>query len=324
MKALHVTSYGLAPENFTVATVPKPEPKPDQLVVRVKATALNPVDVYLCLGVFKPSPLPLLLGCDLAGVVDSVGSAVTGFKPGDRVGGYTKVMNEFGTFAEYAVIPASHAFRMPDSLSFEDAATVGVGAYTALLGLSTQPKLPLPSQRARAPPAEKEALLVWGASGSVGSMAVQLARIGGYEVIGVASPGNFDLVKRLGATHVVDRAAPDAVEQIKKLSGGRLRLMYDAVASEETVAAAARLLDGVAGAQLSVVLPPKNPLPANITVHNIYAMGTDDFTAESNEVTALLASSKCSPFFHLGFIFISFFFWNYREVKVWSPFFLQI
>ena len=215
MKALRINSYGITRDHVEVATVPKPEAPAGHLLVNVKAVALNPVDAYIALGYFK-SPLPSLFGSDFAGVVESVGAGVTKFKSGDEVSGFTGLVSKYGTLAEFAIVPQEQVFRKPKTMSFEEASTLGVGALTAILGLFLGNDLPLPSKGTVASnPGQPWFALIWGASGSVGSYAVQLAKLGGYEVIAVCSPANFDAVRALGASHVVDRAAADLVDQVK-------------------------------------------------------------------------------------------------------------
>jgi len=168
----------------------------------------------------------------MSGVVESVGAGVTSVHVGDQVWGYTKLGTPgTGTFAEYCVIPEKQLGKKPAHLSFEQAATLGVGILTAYQGLYHPSRfhLPPPSKKAFEHP---EFLLVWGGSGSVGSFVVQLAAISGFTVIATCSERNFDYVRSLGAAHLLDYSKPDVVEQIRTLSHGRLRYAYDAIGSQ--------------------------------------------------------------------------------------------
>jgi len=302
MRAVQVTGYGLTRENLQVNIVPKTQVKPGHLLVRVKAAALNPVDYMMATGHFKFLPLPFTLGCDMAGVVEAVGPGVTGFRAGDEVCGLTGTWKDSGTLAEYCLIPQELAIRKPENLSFEEAATLGDGLITALVGIFKAHNLRLPSKGvASSLLPEPQSCLVWGASGSVGSYAVQLAKAAGFVVIGVCSPHNFGSVRQLGAAHVVDRAAPDAVEQIKRYSEGKLRLAVDAVGSKETTEKCCASLPGdTPGVTYSTVLPAVAPIPTPIHYYEIFVpKDLEDSLAYLGEATKelsnLLAAGLLKP-----------------------------
>ncbi|KAA8494925.1 Trans-enoyl reductase ccsC [Porphyridium purpureum] len=255
MKAVVYVSSKATPvlANFAVKDdVPKPQPADTQLLVKVEAAAINPVDLLIGqLGIFMASPLPFAAGCDFCGTVEAVGAgdAAQQFAVGDRVFGYTGLGKAgFGTFAEYAVVEASVALKCNAATAMSSAqlASVGVGMLTAALGLFHALGLPM---QCKAP---GTSVLIWGASGSVGSWATQLARAAGYSVIAVCSARNFDYVKQLGAQHVVDYGAPDAVAQIRALGSSSQPIRYAfSTISSASCDLCVECLAGTADAKLS-------------------------------------------------------------------------
>lgn len=190
MRAVRLHAYG-PPGNLVVESVPRPQAQAGQVLVRVHAAGVNPIDWKIRSGMlqaFMPLPLPWTPGADLAGVVEAVGPGVTAFQPGQEVYGRGS-----GTYAEYAVAPAVVLAPKPRNLTFDQAAAIPIGALTAWLGLFDTGGLEA-GQR----------LLVRGAAGGVGNYAVQLGRWKGAHVVGMASAGNLEFVRSLGAETVVD------------------------------------------------------------------------------------------------------------------------
>jgi NADPH:quinone reductase-like Zn-dependent oxidoreductase len=212
-----------------VGPAPYPTPGADQVVVRSRAVAVNPLDwVIQVAGPFAYRWLryPTVLGSDVAGEVVEVGSAVTRFRVGDRVLGHAvgtdKDSNSAaeGTFQQYAVVLERMASPIPDGLPFESAAVLPLGLSTAACALFQTDQLGLRHPTADAVPTG-EVVLVWGASTSVGMNAVQLAVAAGYEVVATASPRNSDAVRALGATEVLDHASPTVVADLVTALSGR-------------------------------------------------------------------------------------------------------
>ncbi|WP_238005398.1 NADP-dependent oxidoreductase [Dactylosporangium sp. AC04546] len=188
MKAMMYDTFG-GPEVLHVADVPVPDPGPRQVRIRVHASGVNPVDSTIRSGAMQaiiPTTLPAIPGIDVAGVVDAVGADVTDVAVGEPVVGWADA--PAGSYAEYAL--ASHVARIPTGLSFADAATLPTAGETARRGLD------LLGVRAG------ETVVIHGASGSVGTIAVQLAVARGATVIGTASEDNLDYVRSLGAIPV--------------------------------------------------------------------------------------------------------------------------
>jgi len=208
MKAIRVHEFG-GPEVLRLEDVPKPQPGLGQVLVRVHAIGVNPVETYIRAGTyaFKPT-LPWTPGKDGAGMVEEVGDSDTEFKSGDRV--YT-AGSISGTYAEFALCKAEQVHPLPANVSFAQGAAMGTAYATAYRGLF---------QRAEAKPGET--VLVHGASGGVGTAAVQLARARGLRVFGTAgSDQGRTLAREQGAHEVFDHRAPDHFMQIMKATGGR-------------------------------------------------------------------------------------------------------
>ncbi|MEJ8566403.1 NAD(P)-dependent alcohol dehydrogenase [Elongatibacter sediminis] len=197
MRAVRYTCYG-GPEVLQHAVIAKPEPADGEVLVRVRAAAVNPLDWHYLRGkpyIMRPlgagigAPADPKLGVDFAGVVEAVGAGVTRFKPGDSVFG-----GRSGAFGEYLVIPEDRAIaKMPTNVSFAEAAAAPIAAVTALQAVRDHGEV-VPGDR----------VLINGASGGVGSFAVQIARAFGAEVTGVCSTRNVERVLGLGANHVID------------------------------------------------------------------------------------------------------------------------
>lgn len=205
MKAVVYTRYG-SPDVLELSDVEKPSPRSDQVLVKVHATGVNAGDWHLLRG--KPFPMRLMgfgllkpkhqiLGTDVAGVVEAVGESVMSFKPGDEVFGDLSASG-FGGYAEYVCAREDALALKPQSLSFEEAAAVPTSAFTALQALRDKGKVQ-PGQE----------VLINGASGGIGSYAVQIAKALGARVTGVCSTKNLDMVRALGADEVIDYTKVD-------------------------------------------------------------------------------------------------------------------
>jgi NADPH2:quinone reductase len=180
-------------------------------------------------------------GDDVAGVVSAVGSSVRNFRPGDRVAGFHVMDTPRGTYAEYTVCPEQTVFHIPDSLSFEDAATIPLAMFTASVGLYRNLKLPFPFERSdeKSRP-EKKALVINGASSAVGAFALKLARLNPSISPIIATAGSAkDYVKELGgADAIVDYRSPTIIQDLETALGGpgsKVGFVFDAANSEASV-----------------------------------------------------------------------------------------
>ena len=194
MRAFVLKAYG-GPECTALADMPKPSPRPGEILVRVHAAGLNPVDFKTRAGALKiirDYPLPVVMGNELAGVVESVGAEVVKFAKGDRV--FARVdKNDMGAIAEFAVVHQDHAAPMPASLDFPAAAAVPLAALTALQALRDELQV-----------SAGQRVFIPGGAGGVGTFAIQLAKHLGAFVATTASPRGDALVSRLGADVVID------------------------------------------------------------------------------------------------------------------------
>ncbi|MEV7969540.1 NAD(P)-dependent alcohol dehydrogenase [Sphaerisporangium sp. NPDC088356] len=217
MKAFVLRSYG-SPDALDFTDIDKPVPGDGEVLVRVRATSVQPYDWHMMRGEpyiarLMPGgpglrrPKITILGADVAGEVEAVGKDVTEFRPGDEV----FAMPKQGGFAEYACVQEGELAPKPEKLSFEQAAAVPMAAMTALVGLRDEGRLQ-PGQK----------VLINGASGGVGTFAVQIARAMGAEVTGVCGAGNVDLVRSIGAHEVIDYTKEDFTQ-----NGRRYDLLLD-------------------------------------------------------------------------------------------------
>src|SRR2546427_720414 len=194
MKALVLKRYG-GLDQGVFADIPKPALKPDEILVRVHAAGLNPIDYMIPKGTFKPMlrfQLPATLGSDLAGVVVEVGIRVTRFKPGDAV--FASIFDlGTGALAEFSVVPESAAALKPSNLDFVQAASIPMVGLTSWQALK---------ERAKLKPGQK--VFIPAGSGGIGTFAIQLAKHLGAKVGTTTSTGNVDLVQSLGADEVID------------------------------------------------------------------------------------------------------------------------
>jgi NADPH:quinone reductase-like Zn-dependent oxidoreductase len=190
MNAVRIHAYG-GPEVLVYETAPRPIIEPDEMLVRVHATSVNPFDSTLRSGNYQkymPLQLPAILGAEASGTVEEIGANVKNFKVGDDVIAWPDPLRN-GTYAEYVAIKSSNAARKPETIDHVTAATVPVAGVTALV---TAGQL-MPGQR----------VLIHGAAGGVGTFAVQIAKLRGAHVTGTASK-NIDLLRELGVDEVVD------------------------------------------------------------------------------------------------------------------------
>lgn len=207
MKAAYIRQPG-PPENIVYGKAPSPSPVGSQVLVKVAAVALNPVDTYIRSGMYPIElPKPYIVGCDLAGTVEEVGPDARRFKPGDRVWGSNQgALGRQGTFAEYAAVDEAWLYPTPDEVSDREAAGIAMVGLTAHLGLFRDAKLQ-----------PRENVFVHGGAGGVGSCVVQMAKAIGARVL--ATAGNDEKVKicrQLGADMAVNYKTEKVETAIRK------------------------------------------------------------------------------------------------------------
>ncbi|KAH8101000.1 GroES-like protein [Cristinia sonorae] len=258
------------------------QPGPGEILVRVESTALNPIDWKVQATEYSNymQEYPAILGSDSAGVVVAVGEGVDNLAVGDRVFHQGFFTNRLATFKQYAVIGADIAAKIPDNLTFDEAATIPLGLATAAIGLYNETwerggaNLVAPWSEGGRGKYARQPIVVFGGSSSVGQFVLQSAKLSGFSpIITTVSPRNNDFVKSLGATHTIDRSlsAEEIQSTIKKITSDPVKIVYDAISIESTQTVAYDVLSP--GGILIIVLNPlipKEKLTSDKKVINTY------------------------------------------------------
>lgn len=224
MKAAYYDEFG-GPKGVKTGELDLPELKEGEVLVKIKAAGVNPVDAVITKGYYKdmmPHSFPIIPGWDLAGAIEKRGHAARSFEEGDEVYAYARRPEvKWGTFAEYIVIPESYLARRPNSISMEETAAIPLAGLTAYQALYVAGDL-----------SAGQKLLILGSSGGVGSFGIQLAKARGAEVIGVASSKNHDYMRSLGADHTIDYHDRDIGEAVKEIYPEGVDLIFDCTSGE--------------------------------------------------------------------------------------------
>jgi NADPH:quinone reductase-like Zn-dependent oxidoreductase len=289
MQAIYFTEYG-APDVLHFGPQPRPVPQAGQLLVKVHASSVNPIDWKLRQGEMKLISgfcFPRIPGRDLAGVVAEVGDGVSQFKVGDNVFGMADA-GLGGANAEYALLSAKAAALIPSNLSFEQAAAVPLAALTALQALRDKGAL-----------TEGDRVLVLGAAGGVGTMAVQLARLlGAGYVAGTASPANHALLDSLGVDDAIDYKERDFTQVPNQYD-----VIFDAVAASTYLAAKDALRPG--GRYVTTVPDPKDVLLGGVTSafsdKKLKLLMAKDDGADLHQLAQWLAAGQLRPIIDRAF-----------------------
>ena len=258
MKAFQVSNFEADP---TIENIPKPNPKSNQIRLKIMSCGLNFADILMTSGTYQETPqLPFVLGMEVSGVVDALGSNFTNLSIGDRVA----VFGGHGGLAEYGCFDLSRCVQLPKKMNFDDAAAFQIAYGTSHLALE---------YKAKTKPGDT--LLVLGASGGVGLTAVQIGKLMGARVVGVARGAKkMEVVKKEGADYVLDSEDPDLISHLKDLGG--VDVVYDAVGGEQFKTAfrscnpeARIILIGFASGNVPQ-LKANHLLVKNITIHGFY------------------------------------------------------
>ena len=274
MKAVVIHEYG-GPEVLKYEDVPQPEPKQDQLRIHVIAAGVNPVDGMIRSGMFDKEghrAFPVILGGDISGVVERVGSNITKFKSGDPVFAYVSLDNS-GGYAQYAVVTEREAAPKPKSLTYVEAAAVPIVALTAWQALIDTAKLKA-----------GQTVLIHGGSGGVGSFAIQIAKAHGAKVIATASAANQELLKQLGADVAIDYTKQNFENVAKDVD-----VVLDSIGKDTLARSYGVVKKG--GIIVSLVARPD---PAELEKHGIRgeALSVDPNSDELSEIGKLIDEKK--------------------------------
>ncbi len=272
MKAIVIHSSG-GPEVLKYEDAPRPQPKDDEVLIRVMAAAVNPVDVFIREG--RITHFPLILGMDVAGVVEHAGNKVTKFKQGDAVYAYLS-FDEQGGYAEFAVAKEDHAALKPKSIDFEHAAAVPLAATTAWQALIDKAGL-----------STGQTVLIHGGSGGVGTFAVQIAKARGAKVIATASTANQDLLKQLGVDQPIDYTTTKFEDVVKDVDVVLNAVRGDTLARSYGVVKKGGIIVSITG----------EPDPAELEKHGIRGtgLGAHPDAKVLEELAKLIDAGKITP-----------------------------
>jgi NADPH:quinone reductase-like Zn-dependent oxidoreductase len=312
MRAAVIRRYG-PPDVFAMQDLPDPQPKPGEVLIRVKTIGVNFADILQRIGAYPTAPKPPFVpGLEVAGVVEKVAE---GGRPGEgdslRPGDAVAALCNFNAYAEWVTVPTAHAFRLPSGMPFEDAAAIPVNYLTAYHSIFTMGNM-LPGDR----------ILIHAAAGGVGIAAIQLAKARGLKIFGVAGPTKQETLRKLGVDHAIDyerddfvdvvrKYAPDGVEMVMDPIGGKsFAKSYDCLGSTgrlviygfSTIASGNGKRNVMRGAKALFDTPRFHPLrlmAKNVSVIGVNLTGLQArpqlMRAEMAEIFQMYAAGKIKP-----------------------------
>jgi NADPH:quinone reductase-like Zn-dependent oxidoreductase len=277
MRAIVIYEFG-GPEVLKLEDVPRPKPAADEVLIKIYATGVNPIDWKIREGARKdkfPTDFPLILGWDVSGVIEETGNDIKNFKKGDEV--YSRPdPTRNGTYAEYVVVKADQVNRKPKSLDHIKAAAVPLAGLTAWQGLFDHGKLQ---------PGEK--VLIQGASGGVGTFAIQFAKWKGAFVIATSSEKNIDFLKQLGADEVIDYKKENFEDRLRNVD-----LVFDTIGAQ-TQKRSLQVLKN--GGRLVTTVKPENEKDAEERNIHIEGYTAQSYPEELEQIAKLIDEGKVSP-----------------------------
>lgn len=285
MKAVLIEEFG-GLDKLKLTDVPRPHPSEGEVLIRIKAAGVNPVDWKVRIGRLEGRlhhKFPLILGWDLAGVIEETGYSVKRFKKGDEVYAYCRrPVVQHGTYAEYAAVPESYVSPRPRSLSFEESSSIPLAALTAYQAIYDAAKLK-----------NGESVLIVGASGGVGGFAVQFAKMVGATVIGVASEQNHSYLKELGADWTIDYVNTDFVDTFKNQFSDGADVVFNLVKGDTILKARECAKKG--GRLVSIGDDPASRFPdeKEIKLHYVFA---EPNVIQLDHIRELVESGKLKTF----------------------------
>jgi NADPH2:quinone reductase len=287
MRAVRFHDHG-GPEQLMVEDVDRPTPGDGEVLVKVRAAAVNPVDTYFREGSYQPGSLPWVPGSDAAGVVTAVADDVTDYDPGDRVFATALGNDHQGTCAEYVAVPTDRLARLPDRVGF------AAGAAGALVGVTAWQTL---IARCDLEPGER--VLVHGGSGGVGHVAVQIAHAAGARLTTTASPEYHGDLRDLGADDVLDYRRDDLADAIREAGQPDVVLDHrldDYLGLDCEVAAFRGRIAAIGNTDVAATFPN---VPAHrgkaLTVHHVSMFNTPDVARVLQRLAALMDRSALAP-----------------------------
>lgn len=291
MKAMILKSFG-GPDSFELSDVSKPVPQAGQVLVRVHATSINPLDYQVRRGDYPDLvPLPAITGHDVSGVVEAIGPGVSAFAPGDEVWYTPQIFDGQGSYAEYHVAAESIIARKPASLSHLEAASLSLVGGTVWEALTVRAVLRV-----------GESILIHGGAGGVGHVAIQVAKAMGARVFTTVREANADFVRSLGADVVIDYTQEDYVEAIMRETAGHgVDVVFDTIGGD-TLSRSADVLAQL-GRVVSIVdiAQPQNLVQAwgkNASYHFVF---TRQNRGKLDELSALVERGQLRP--HVGAVY---------------------
>lgn len=270
--------------SIVVRERPIPKPASDEILLRNKAIAGNPVDWMVRDYGFGITQYPTVLGSDVSGVIEEIGSSVIKFKVGDRVVGFAGVLYtsnaDHGAWQTYTLMKQTNITLLPSNISFEDAAVLPMAFATAMNVFFVQLGLPRPASVKEATSTSKsKALFIWGGGGSVAAALIQLGKALGFTIYTAASPKHRDRLQQLGATEVFDYKDPEVVRRVldtAKSVGLTIGYAIDATSNKDTLSATASILveSGGPSSKLVSLLPWPEDLPCPVEKLTLQAFTT--------------------------------------------------
>ncbi|KAL3466930.1 chaperonin 10-like protein [Aspergillus heterothallicus] len=242
------------PITATRRVVPIPTPGENEVLIRLVATDSNPKDWKASRN--HEEGQGINQGDDISGIVEAVGSSVHEYSPGDRVAAFHRMFQPHGSYAQYAIAPASTTFRLPPNISFEAGATLPLASMTAALALYQNLSLPLPWN----PPRTETPVLIYGGASAVGAYALKFAKLSGLSPIITVAGNGIDFVKSLNAAdYIIDYRSENVVEAVQRaLAGKKLHHAFDAVSYNRSYANIVAVLQASGGGQIDMVDPPSD------------------------------------------------------------------
>ncbi len=275
MNAVRIHTYG-GTEMLTFEQAPQPTIGAGEVLIQVHATSVNPFDCAVRAGYLTgwyQYPMPLTLGLDVAGVITEVGAGVTGFKPGDSVYARTDP-GQNGAYAEFVLCAAANVAAKPKSLDYIQAAAVPHVALTAWAALISSAKI-----------SSGQTVLIHGAAGGVGHIAVQLAKLHGAKVIGTASANHLEFLQELGVDEIVDYNAVPFESVVHNVD-----IVFDTVGGDTQERSWQTLKPG--GILVSIVQPPPEETAAKFGVRGLFVMGDQSSGEMLAKFAGLIDSGK--------------------------------